>query len=719
MSAVSSKTLFPDIDNHWARRCIEALAQRKVLLGNPHHPFRPNAPITRMEFAQLLYWVFPQTPRQRSAISFRDVPSTHPSAQVVTWSYERGFFSGYRNRTFRPDAPLTRLEAILVLANGMNLIHPLSAAAIVSDYFDDAATISHQAQRAIAAATLAGVIVNYPQVRQLRPYENITRAEVAALLCQVFRIPNTLSLRYIPWHSTLDALQPTDRIPFSALQSNPPLVRQLQAQLQTFKLYPRNQTPDGQFSDATERALRLFCTTLNLPHQWTRDLDVTLAQALLTTEPVCFILAQAKNRTQVFQEFLRQQAGHNAAKLAFLDKGIHQSILEPHLKQYPLYLERSVHQIARSSQPTTSPSKAPSLLTQGKLMAFTNREPKQQPKLKPDFAASLTRYPQRGTLPTIDTAALDFLHEDIPYACICVGDVVDGQLQVRWLGRNPLNNVELWSATKIIPLLELVDKMNSRTADADIDNQLIRARGSKRGFSIYELAVDMINYKSSIGSSNSLAAMFKQFEAPQRLEAWLKGITGNQKLVFRGRYGEGAFINTPEVWDKRLKQVVLTATPAGQRGPNSISTYDLTRIITMLGWHPHLPPQSQLPGAQWKSLESVIRAMGSDSARYVDVALERLGLEQTMASPVVISKLGFGRSGQRNRTELVYSALVQFIDYHNCDQPGGLRLRTIGMTLLGAKKLGNGDREATELDARMAAEVTEILRRLVTDSLVT
>jgi hypothetical protein len=40
------------------------------------------------------------------------------------------------------------------------------------------------------------------------------------------------------------------------------------------------------------------------------------------------------------------------------------------------------------------------------------------------------------------------------------------------------------------------------------------------------------------------------------------------------------------------------------------------------------------------------------------------------------------------------------------------------MTLLGAEASGDANEEARQLDARMAAEVTEILRRIVTQELV-
>jgi hypothetical protein len=289
-------------------------------------------------------------------------------------------------------------------------------------------------------------------------------------------------------------------------------------------------------------------------------------------------------------------------------------------------------------------------------------------------------------------------------------------LQVSWLGRNALVNTELWSATKIIPLLHLVSQMHHKALQADIDNQVIRAGGRSQGFSVYDLAVDMVNYHYAISSSNALAAMFKLFSTPQTLEGWIKGITGNTQLIFRGNYGEGPFIGQPVLWDKQLQKVVLQGSGTRHGGPNAISVYDMTRLLTMLAWHLHLPASCQLPRAQWRSLESVVRAMGRDSARYVDRAIERLGVRSHIQSPVIISKLGFGYSGQRQRTELVYSAFVQFVDRRPQAAIAGVApVRSFGMTLVGAKKLGDGNREATLLDARMAAEVTEILRRIMLD----
>ncbi|HEY9648455.1 MAG TPA: S-layer homology domain-containing protein, partial [Chroococcidiopsis sp.] len=668
--------------------------------------------------------------------------------------------------------------------NGLHYVRPLLFQTVLADYFDDAAEVPTYAQAAIASATLSGLVVNYPDVRQLRPNAEITRAEVVALLCQVFerdRSPAMVPRQYVPWTAQLDQIEGEMTIPLSWLRGNPRMVKQIQTHLYALRLHPGEEAINGRYTPTTEAAIAEFSRVLELPNRQARVLDMALAQALLTTEPVCFVLQQARNREAIYAEYLAQEKGFNSAHLAFLDKGVEGSPFEKIIPNYPAYLLQTEKPALATTEAAASPSAiaastgqmnpaVPNSLTSTASPAnptspvnaaspVSSSSPIPNiaipnspiPNIAiptspiPNIAIALPHpYPKRGELPTIDSQGLAFLHPDIQQACVCIGQFDENrQLNTRWLGKEALTNVELWSATKIIPLMNVVSKVNSRFAQADIDNEFVRAGRSGRGYRFYDLAVDIVNYGNAVGSSNSLAAMFKQFDTAQNLENWVKGITGNQSLIFRGRYGEGVFMAAPQIWDDKLQQVVLTAAGGGSGGSNTISTYDLTRLVTMLAWHPHLPTEARLPGGQWHSLESLVRAMGKDSARYVDVAIARLGLEEVIASPVVISKLGFGRSGARNRTELVYTAFVQFYDTHRCqsgstgsaatssaatssaatslattEPPQNRRvLRTLGMTLVGAKKLGNGDREATEIDARMAAEVTEILRRVVLDEL--
>lgn len=349
-------------------------------------------------------------------------------------------------------------------------------------------------------------------------------------------------------------------------------------------------------------------------------------------------------------------------------------------------------------------------------------------KEKPPFESVTFRpYPKVGEQPQIARKGLEFIHEYIKEACICIGRFVDGKIQAHWMGKNALSKAQFWSGTKIIPLLNIICQANTRSLNSDLDNCVIRDREKRqKDIPFFDVASDIISYEERIASSNSLAAMCKRFETWESLESWVKKITGNQNLDFRGRYGEDPFINQPELFDLKRYKVLLTAAPETTRGDNLVTAYDLARFISMLGWHHHLPLEARLPGAQWHSLETLIRAMGRDTCRYTDIAIQTLGLENAIASPVIISKLGNGFSDSRNSTEIVYVAFVQFLDEHLKAQQKPAELRTLAIVLRGAKPLleknpelmeQQKNQDAIELDSRMAAEVTEILRRVVTEEL--
>ncbi|MGE5657537.1 MAG: WG repeat-containing protein [Actinomycetota bacterium] len=188
-----SQEIFSDIQNHWAKVCILALAQRQLLNGYPDGTFRPNAPVSRVEFAALLSRVFPETALVRNAIAFTDVPATYWGNPAIQFATRAGFLSGYPDRTFKPNEAIPRVQAIAALASGLQYSIPAAPLPVLQQYFDDAATIPNYAVAAIAAATVAQMVVNYPQVRQLKPNQNTTRGELAALICQTLIKPWQIS----------------------------------------------------------------------------------------------------------------------------------------------------------------------------------------------------------------------------------------------------------------------------------------------------------------------------------------------------------------------------------------------------------------------------------------------------------------------------------------------------------------------------------------------
>ncbi|MDB9513219.1 S-layer homology domain-containing protein [Kamptonema animale CS-326] len=189
--------MFSDIQNHWAKECILQLAERSLVKGYSDGKFRPEAPLTRAEFASLMVGAFGKSPDVQKAVNFKDVPKNHWAWQFIQTVSKKRFFSGYPDGTFRPEQPILRVEAITVIASALNLPSPKLPEVTLKDAFDDAAEISNYAKNVMAAATQRAIVVNYPNVRKLRPNQNATRGEVAALLCRALRILVVVPKKYI------------------------------------------------------------------------------------------------------------------------------------------------------------------------------------------------------------------------------------------------------------------------------------------------------------------------------------------------------------------------------------------------------------------------------------------------------------------------------------------------------------------------------------------
>ncbi len=181
---------FTDITNHWAQAVIEQLADQKILTGYLNGQFKPDAPVNRAEFAAMLSRAFPHHRPIQKAIAFRDVPPSYWAYGVIQSAYTSGFMGGYPQQRFQPTDPITRLQALIALANGLNYKPQQPVELTLNETFNDADTIPEYARSPIAAAAERGLVVNYPHVKQLRPGAIATRAEIAAILAQARSQPN-------------------------------------------------------------------------------------------------------------------------------------------------------------------------------------------------------------------------------------------------------------------------------------------------------------------------------------------------------------------------------------------------------------------------------------------------------------------------------------------------------------------------------------------------
>jgi hypothetical protein len=176
-------TGFSDVPSgYWARDFIAELAQRNIIAGFPDGTFRPEAAVTRAQFAAMVRKAFNKN-KVRNSTTFVDVSSSYWAYSAIQEAYQMGFLAGYPGNVFNPEQKIPREQVLVSLANGLTYT-ATNAVATDLQIYNDTSSISDYARNSIAAATEKQIVVNYPNVSSLNPGRNATRAEVAAFIYQ-------------------------------------------------------------------------------------------------------------------------------------------------------------------------------------------------------------------------------------------------------------------------------------------------------------------------------------------------------------------------------------------------------------------------------------------------------------------------------------------------------------------------------------------------------
>lgn len=110
---LTAENTFADVtDGQWHNKAISTMAKLGVVKGRNAEAFDPDASITRAEFAAICAR-FNTKPVENSG-SFSDI-SGHWAENEIERAAAFGWISGYPDGTFRPDARITRAEAMTMI----------------------------------------------------------------------------------------------------------------------------------------------------------------------------------------------------------------------------------------------------------------------------------------------------------------------------------------------------------------------------------------------------------------------------------------------------------------------------------------------------------------------------------------------------------------------------------------------------------------------------
>ena len=162
-----------DINGHWAQANIEQLVSMGAVSGYPDNSFKPNATITRAEFATILVKAFQFPPKTGTA--FADT-ANHWAKDSIATATALGIAGGYDASRFGPNDQITREQMAVMIIKALEL-----EAGADETTFADNGSIAAWAKGSVATAVKEGILSGYPG-NVFNPQGQATRAEAVTVI---------------------------------------------------------------------------------------------------------------------------------------------------------------------------------------------------------------------------------------------------------------------------------------------------------------------------------------------------------------------------------------------------------------------------------------------------------------------------------------------------------------------------------------------------------
>ena len=171
-------TDFKDYDRTaWYAEAVSAAVDNGLLYGKSSTVIDPNGDMTRAEMAAIINRSF-GCYKAADISQYKDVSKNKWYYKDIALAVQMGTYNGRSNSTMAPDAPISRQEAMTVVARAMELDYDSYSKTELTQ-FSDAGKVSNWALPYVRAMVGADYIHGRGKI--LAPLDNITRAEFAQI----------------------------------------------------------------------------------------------------------------------------------------------------------------------------------------------------------------------------------------------------------------------------------------------------------------------------------------------------------------------------------------------------------------------------------------------------------------------------------------------------------------------------------------------------------
>jgi predicted esterase len=178
-----------DISGHWAEGTLLKWSDMGWFTGDGAGTYRPQDAITRAEFMALVNRMKGFSGTSGTVDSYSDVSKDKWYYDTVSAALAAGYISGYVDGTIRPENPISRQEAMTIVAR-------LSGGGADGTKFLNAATdgvnVVGWARTYVEACIANGLVAG--SGGRINPVSNITRAETVVLLDRIYSDTRTYAL---------------------------------------------------------------------------------------------------------------------------------------------------------------------------------------------------------------------------------------------------------------------------------------------------------------------------------------------------------------------------------------------------------------------------------------------------------------------------------------------------------------------------------------------
>jgi len=166
-----------NIQNHWAKKSIDYLVNKKILNGYPDGTFKPNNYISREEAVKIIVLALNKEPKQDQKSKFPDVAEGFWAEEYINVAKDENIITGYPDGRFGLGTNLKRGEMAAILVRSFGL-KPTNAQGSLP--FSDVEK-GHWAYKDILTLYQNGVVKGYPD-GTYGPESTITRGEFATFV---------------------------------------------------------------------------------------------------------------------------------------------------------------------------------------------------------------------------------------------------------------------------------------------------------------------------------------------------------------------------------------------------------------------------------------------------------------------------------------------------------------------------------------------------------